>query len=55
MIWINGDKGYKGLAKVGEEFTKKTGIKVVVERGRCAEQIPAGSGRRRGGHLDLAT
>lgn len=31
LIWINGDKGYKGLAKVGEEFTKKTGIKVVVE------------------------
>ena len=31
LIWINGDKGYKGLSKVGEEFTKKTGIKVVVE------------------------
>lgn len=31
LVWINGDKGYKGLAKVGEEFTKKTGIKVVVE------------------------
>lgn len=31
LIWINGDKGYKGLAKVGEEFTRKTGIKVVVE------------------------
>jgi maltose/maltodextrin transport system substrate-binding protein len=31
LIWINGDKGYKGLAKVGEEFTKKTGVKVVVE------------------------
>ncbi|NMM27227.1 MAG: maltose/maltodextrin ABC transporter substrate-binding protein MalE [Glaciimonas sp.] len=31
LIWINGDKGYKGLIKVGEEFTKKTGIKVIVE------------------------
>lgn len=31
LIWINGDKGYKGLAKVGEEFTRKTGVKVVVE------------------------
>lgn len=31
LIWINGDKGYKGLAKVGEEFAKKTGVKVVVE------------------------
>lgn len=31
LIWINGDKGYNGLAKVGEEFTKKTGVQVVVE------------------------
>jgi len=30
-IWINGDKAYNGLAKVGEKFTKATGIKVVVE------------------------
>ena len=22
LIWINGDKGYNGLAKVGEEFSK---------------------------------
>jgi len=31
LVWINGDKGYNGLQKVGNEFTKKTGIKVVVE------------------------
>jgi maltose/maltodextrin transport system substrate-binding protein len=31
QIWINGDKGYKGLAKVGEKFTKDTGVKVVIE------------------------
>ena len=31
LVWINGDKGYNGLQKVGDEFTKKTGIKVVVE------------------------
>lgn len=31
LIWINGDKGYAGIAKIGEEFTKKTGIKVTVE------------------------
>lgn len=31
LIWINGDKGYKGIAKVGEDFTRRTGIKVVVE------------------------
>lgn len=30
-VWINGDKAYNGLAKVGEKFTKATGIKVVVE------------------------
>ncbi len=31
LIWINGDKGYAGITKIGEEFTKKTGIKVTVE------------------------
>lgn len=31
QIWINGDKAYNGLAKIGEKFTKDTGIKVVVE------------------------
>lgn len=31
LVWINGDKGYNGLQKVGDEFAKKTGIKVVVE------------------------
>ena len=30
VIWINGDKGYNGLAKVGEKFTAETGIKVEV-------------------------
>lgn len=30
-VWINGDKGYTGLAKIGEKFTKDTGVKVVVE------------------------
>ena len=31
LVWINGDKGYNGLQKVGDEFAKKTGVKVVVE------------------------
>jgi maltose/maltodextrin transport system substrate-binding protein len=31
QIWINGDKAYNGLAKVGEKFTKDTGVKVIVE------------------------
>ncbi|MNQ27795.1 Maltose-binding periplasmic protein precursor [compost metagenome] len=30
VIWINGDKGYKGLAQVGEKFTADTGIEVEV-------------------------
>jgi maltose/maltodextrin transport system substrate-binding protein len=30
-VWINGDKAYNGLAKVGEKFTKDTGVTVVVE------------------------
>lgn len=31
LIWINGDKGYNGLAQVGEKFTNDTGIEVIVE------------------------
>lgn len=30
VVWINGDKGYKGLAEVGEKFTAETGIPVEV-------------------------
>ncbi len=29
-IWINGDKGYNGLAEVGKLFEEETGIKVTV-------------------------
>ncbi len=31
VIWINGDKGYDGLAEVGQRFTEELGIEVVVE------------------------
>jgi maltose/maltodextrin transport system substrate-binding protein len=31
VIWINGDKGYEGIQKIGEKFTKDTGIPVTVE------------------------
>jgi maltose/maltodextrin transport system substrate-binding protein len=31
LVWINGDKGYNGLQKVGDAFTKKSGVKVLVE------------------------
>ena len=30
-VWINGDKGYNGLQKIGDEFAKKTGVQVTVE------------------------
>lgn len=29
-IWINGDKGYNGLAEVGKQFEEDTGVKVTV-------------------------
>lgn len=31
LIWINGDKGYNGLAEVGKAFEAETGIPVKVE------------------------
>jgi maltose/maltodextrin transport system substrate-binding protein len=31
LVWINGDKGYGGLAEVGEKFEKDLGIPVTVE------------------------
>jgi maltose/maltodextrin transport system substrate-binding protein len=31
LIWINGDKGYEGIAEIGLKFTENTGIPVVVE------------------------
>ena len=31
LVWINGDKGYNGLQKVGDAFTRDSGIKVVVQ------------------------
>ena len=31
LLWINGDKGYAGIAEIGKAFTEHTGIPVVVE------------------------
>ena len=31
LIWINGDKGYEGIAEIGRIFTENTGIPVIVE------------------------
>ncbi|MDT8009097.1 DNA polymerase I [Bacillus sp. Gnz1/3] len=41
VIWINGDKGYNGLAEVGKKFEKDTGIKVTVEHpDKLEEKFP---------------
>ena len=31
LVWINGDKAYSGLQKIGDEFERDSGVKVVVE------------------------
>jgi len=31
LVWINGDKGYNGLQKVGDAFTAVSGVPVVVQ------------------------
>ena len=31
LVWINGDKGYNGLQKVGDAFAKASGVQVVVQ------------------------
>ena len=31
LVWINGDKGYNGLQKVGDAFTAESGVRVVVQ------------------------
>ncbi|MDP1899584.1 MAG: maltose/maltodextrin ABC transporter substrate-binding protein MalE [Rubrivivax sp.] len=31
LVWINGDKGYNGLQKVGDAFTRVSGVQVVVQ------------------------
>ena len=36
LVWINGDKGYNGLAEVGKKFEKDLGIPVKVEHPESA-------------------
>lgn len=41
VIWINGDKGYNGLAEVGKKFEQDTGIKVSIEHpDKLEEKFP---------------
>ncbi|MBW3696654.1 maltose/maltodextrin ABC transporter substrate-binding protein MalE [Vibrio sp. T187] len=36
-IWINGDKSYEGLAKIGEQFEQDTGVKISVQHPESLE------------------
>jgi maltose/maltodextrin transport system substrate-binding protein len=49
LVWINGDKGFNGLQKVGDAFAKKAGVGVTVEHpedapGKFAQAAAAGKG-----------
>ncbi|KLN63423.1 MULTISPECIES: maltose/maltodextrin ABC transporter substrate-binding protein MalE [Vibrio] len=37
-IWINGDKSYEGLAKIGKQFEQDTGVKVIVQHPESLEE-----------------
>ncbi|MFZ5546464.1 MAG: maltose/maltodextrin ABC transporter substrate-binding protein MalE [Pseudomonadota bacterium] len=48
LIWINGDKGYNGLQKAGDAFTRISGVPVVVEHPEDAPpkfQAAVGAGK----------
>ncbi|MDF0605967.1 maltose/maltodextrin ABC transporter substrate-binding protein MalE [Neisseriaceae bacterium TC5R-5] len=48
IIWINGDKGYRGIARIGQVFTQQTGVPVIVEHPESAAskfQQAAGAGK----------
>ncbi|MBM6480607.1 extracellular solute-binding protein, partial [Raoultella ornithinolytica] len=41
VIWINGDKGYNGLAEDAKKFEKDTGIKDSIEHpDKMEEKLP---------------
>lgn len=48
LVWINGDKGYNGLQKVGDRFAAASGVPVVVQHPEGAPdkfQAAAGAGK----------
>ena len=48
IVWINSDKGYRGLQQIGDRFTEATGVPVVVEHPQDATnkfQQAASSGK----------
>ena len=38
LVWINGDKGYNGLQRVGDAFTQRSGVKVDVQHPEAAPE-----------------
>jgi maltose/maltodextrin transport system substrate-binding protein len=49
LVWINGDKGYNGLQKIGDAFAEKSGVQVMVEHpedapGKFQQAAAAGKG-----------
>ena len=38
LVWINGDKGYNGLQRVGDAFERSTGVKVEVQHPESAPE-----------------
>jgi maltose/maltodextrin transport system substrate-binding protein len=49
LVWINGDKGYTGLQKVGDEFTRVSGVRVVVQHPEAApDKFQSSSGAGKG-------
>ncbi|MFO1327821.1 MAG: maltose/maltodextrin ABC transporter substrate-binding protein MalE [Rubrivivax sp.] len=48
LVWINGDKGYNGLQRVGDAFARESGVTVVVQHPEGAPdkfQAAAGAGK----------
>ena len=49
LIWINGDKGYNGLQKVGDAFAQESGVQVTVQHPEGApDKFQSSSGAGKG-------
>ena len=49
LVWINGDKGYNGLQKVGDAFERESGVKVTVQHPEAApDKFQSSSGAGKG-------
>ncbi len=49
LVWINGDKGYNGLQKVGDAFARESGVQVTVQHPEGApDKFQSSSGAGKG-------